>query len=63
MYNCNSDGAHFNNEGVFNWKEQADGGSIESPILSGINLKVASKQLVAVVGSVGSGKSSSVTHR
>lgn len=42
--------------GSFTWGE-----STEPPILSNINLHISSGQLVAVVGTVGSGKSSLVS--
>lgn len=42
--------------GSFTWGE-----STEPPILSNINLRISSGQLVAVVGTVGSGKSSLVS--
>lgn len=42
--------------GTFTWGE-----STEAPILSNINLRISSGQLVAVVGTVGSGKSSLVS--
>ena len=41
--------------GTFNWKDE---GTYESTTLSGINLSVSTAQLVAVCGSVGSGKTS-----
>jgi len=42
--------------GTFTWGELTD-----APTLSNINLRVSSGQLVAVVGTVGSGKSSLVS--
>lgn len=42
--------------GTFTWGEPTD-----VPILSNINLKISAGQLVAVVGTVGSGKSSLVS--
>lgn len=42
--------------GTFTWGE-----STEAPILKNINLRISSSQLVAVVGTVGSGKSSLVS--
>ena len=42
--------------GTFTWGETTD-----APALSNINLRVSSGQLVAVVGTVGSGKSSLVS--
>jgi ABC-type multidrug transport system fused ATPase/permease subunit len=41
--------------GTFNWRED---GSMESPTLAGINFVAKAGQLVAVVGGVGSGKTS-----
>jgi len=42
-------------DGIFNWKE---GGTYDNATLSVINLSVSKSQLVAVAGSVGSGKTS-----
>lgn len=42
--------------GTFTWGE-----ATEAPILKNINLRISSSQLVAVVGTVGSGKSSLVS--
>lgn len=42
--------------GTFTWGEPT-----EAPILSNINLRISTGQLVAVVGTVGAGKSSLVS--
>jgi ATP-binding cassette subfamily C (CFTR/MRP) protein 1 len=49
--------------GVFAWDIQGDGkkendGGGEEPVLKGIDMEVRKGELVAVVGTVGSGKSS-----
>jgi ABC-type multidrug transport system fused ATPase/permease subunit len=43
----------------FSWKKESDNGEkVPEPILNNISVKIAKNSFVAIVGSVGSGKSS-----